>query len=159
MAYRWAAPALVLALCAATAQESAGQSAQQPRGRKAGTLGQNVPNPFNPETSIPFTVGDGACRSGSGKHSVTLKVFNVLAQLVAIPVLRDTLSAADTTTTPVVGKSGKAVDGLLLECGPYLAFWDGKYMRTGQEAPPGVYVYQLVVDGQPVIVRKMLRAR
>ena len=41
-------------------------------------LGQNFPNPFNPETSIKFSIPQ--------REFVSLKVYNSLGQVVAIPV-------------------------------------------------------------------------
>jgi hypothetical protein len=46
-----------------------------------------------------------------------------------------------------------------LPCGTYVAHWDGKYARSGRMAPPGVYMYQLLVDGHPVGMRKLLVSR
>jgi hypothetical protein len=152
---RWAFWVLLMPLCAIMAKEAAGQAAHQQRGRKAGTLGQNFPNPFSAETTIPFTVGDDPCGFGSEHHSVTLKIYNVLAQVVAIPALRDS-AAIDSAAAP---QEERPLENVSLGCGSFQAFWNGKVMRTGQDAPPGVYVYQLIVDGKPVAVRKMLVAR
>ena len=134
MFHRWAALALVLALWCLTPESAAGQSAQpdqQPRGRKSGILGQNYPNPFNPETNIPFSL---ACdEGGGGDFVVSLRIYNVLAQLVAIPVLQE---------------QDALLDDIRLTCGDYVAYWDGKVRSTGREAPPGIYIYELVVDGE-----------
>ena len=134
MFHRWAALALVLALWCLTPESAAGQSAQpdqQPRGRKTGMLGQNYPNPFNPETSIPFSL---ACEEGAaGDFVVSVRIYNVLAQLVAIPVMQ--------------GRA-EALDNIRLPCGDYVAYWDGKVRGSGREAAPGIYIYELVVDGE-----------
>ena len=99
---------------------------------------QNYPNPFNPTTTIPFRLNADLFRNG---HSpvVSLRIYNVLAQLVAIPALQG---------------SGQPLDGVQLDCvdqsGGYCSFsayWDGTYLNTGREAASGIYVYQLVVDG------------
>jgi hypothetical protein len=135
MFHRWAALALVLALWSLTPKSAAGQSAsqteQQPRGRKSGSLGQNFPNPFNPQTRIPFgiTCADG----GGGDHVVSVRIYNVLAQLVAVPVVEG---------------PGQPADNLKLPCGSFVAFWDGKVRNTGREAASGIYIYELVVDGE-----------
>ena len=135
MYHRWAALAFVLALWCLAPESAAGQSVsadqQQPRGRKAGTLGQNYPNPSNPETHIPFSIacGDGA----GGEFVVSVRIYNVLAQLVAIPAVQG---------------SGETLDGLKLPCGDYVAYWDGKVRQTGREAASGIYIYELVVDGE-----------
>jgi hypothetical protein len=132
MHHRWAALVLVLALCAISPKFAAGQASDAPpRGRKLGTLGQNYPNPFRPETYIPFTVDD--CAGVGGQRVVSLRIYNVLAQLVAIPVLH----GAD-----------KPIANLRLSCGEYTAYWDGRVARSHRPAATGVYVYELVVDGQ-----------
>lgn len=135
MHHRWAALALVLALWPFSPKSAAGQAApqpeQQPRERKGGILGQNYPNPFSTETFIPFQL---PCVEGAeGPSVVSLNVYNVLAQLVA---------------TPVVQGREEPLTNLKLECGQsYVAHWDGKLLATGKEAAPGVYLYVLEVDG------------
>ena len=153
MVHRWAALALVLALCAFTPKHAAGQ--QQPRGRKAGSLGQNYPNPANPETAIPFTVGDDSCAAGGPEHVVSIRIYNILSQLVGVPKLRMTTPRAGSDSTASVSKP---VQNLKLACGSYTAFWDGKSTSSGREVPAGTYVYELIVDGQRE-VRKMLVAK
>ncbi len=98
-------------------------------------LGRNYPNPFNPETTIPFTL-DESLWSGGAQPIVSLRIYNILAQLVAVPILQG---------------SGERLDGVLLAwngTGQYTAYWDGKVRDTDREAASGVYVYQLVVNGQ-----------
>ena len=100
-------------------------------------LRQNYPNPFNPETYIPFALPQGIFASGR-KPAVSLRIYNVLAQLVAIPILQG---------------SGELLDGLKLDwngTGSYTAYWDGNYRGTNRQAASGVYVYQLVVDGKAI---------
>jgi hypothetical protein len=127
---------------------SAQGSTQTGRVRGTGVeLGQNYPNPFNPETKIPFSIGDGAgCLDPSRLYRVSLKIYNVLAQPVAVPVLQG--GAGN-----VAG--GEAIDHLFLTCGQYTAYWDGKDAKTQQEVASGVYLYRLEVDGKP-LVKKML---
>jgi hypothetical protein len=71
-------------------------------------LEQNYPNPFNPSTTIQFAVG-----SGQSAVYVTLKIFNVLGQEVAV-----------------------LVDGIQ-EPGYHQVTWDGSNMASG------VYFYCL----------------
>jgi hypothetical protein len=139
----WQALGLVLALTAFMPRESQAQSAQ---GKKAeGSLRQNYPNPFNPETKIPFSVGDTPTCSDNGKqYRVTLKVYNLLSQLVATPVLQGSATPLDNATVP---------------CGDYVAYWDGKVLNTGREAASGVYYYRLEVNGVPLPLKKMLVAK
>jgi len=96
-------------------------------------------NRFNPVTTIPFKLSGTLFLKGH-RPVVSLRIYNVLAQLVAIPVLRGT---------------GKALDGLALTCPTqlgcrYNADWVGVVANSGQPAASGVYIYQLVVDGQRV---------
>jgi hypothetical protein len=141
MHHRWAALALVLALGAFAPSSAAGQRSSPPRERKLGTLGQNYPNPFKPDTWIPFTVDD--CNGRGGQRVVSLRVYNVLAQLVATPELHG-------ASVPVAG--------VRLSCGRYLAYWDGRVNRGHGKATSGVYVYELVIDGQRTS-RKMFVAK
>src|SRR5437016_10804045 len=98
---------------------------------------QNRSNPFNPATTIPFRVSGELFLKGH-RPVVSLRIFNVLAQLVAIPILRG---------------SGKALDSLALSCPTafgcnYNAYWDGYVTSTGKLASSGVYIYQLEIDGK-----------
>ena len=132
MSHRWAALAFVLILCAISPGSAWGQSSNTlPRGGKLGTLGQNYPNPFKPDTYIPFTIDD--CNGAGGQHVVTLRVYNVLAQQVATPVLHGT---------------DKPILNMRLSCGEYTGFWSGRVDRSRRPAASGVYVYELVVSGQ-----------
>jgi len=111
-------------------------------------LGQNSPNPFTQATVIPFTLGDPPqCRDGGREYHVTLRIYNVLAQLVAIPTLQSGEYA-----------SGQPVVSLALKCGNFTAFWSGAYLNTAQPVPPGVYLYRIEVDGRAV-ARKMVVVR
>ena len=102
-------------------------------------LSQNYPNPFNPATTIPFRLSEAVFANGH-RPVVSMRIYNVLAQLVAIPTMQ---------------ASGEPLDGVALECRDprngyceFSAYWDGKYVGTDRDAASGVYVYQLVVDGQ-----------
>ena len=123
-------------------QQKSDSAAKSNRERSQGfKLGQNYPNPFNPETKIPFTLGDEPCTDAGRKYRVTLRIYNLLAQQVAIPVL--------------LNAGGNNVDGSRVElrnveltCGKYIAWWDGKYAGTGREVASGVYLYRMEVDGK-----------
>ena len=65
------------------AQEQEGQD------RPLVKLERNYPNPFNPETTIPFTLSEELWAEGR-RPVVSLRIYNVLAQLVAVPVLQGT---------------------------------------------------------------------
>ena len=104
-------------------------------------LKQNSPNPFNPETTIPFVLSEELWEVD--RPVVSVRIYNVLAQFVAIPVLQGT---------------GEKFDNIALDwngTGEYEAFWDGKVLDTGREAPSGVYVYQIIVNGRAAGSKKM----
>lgn len=96
-------------------------------------LCRNYPNPFNPETFIPFRLDADLFASGQ-EPVVSIRIYNVLAQLVAVPILQG---------------SGEKLQGLALAwngSGNYTAYWDGKYQQTSRDAASGVYVYQLSIQ-------------
>src|SRR3954470_21590619 len=95
-------------------------------------LKENYPNPFFPATTIPFAISPEVCTRGH-QPVVSLRVYNVLVQVVAIPTLGF--------------GSSERVDSLRLRCGQYRAYWDGKYLNGKGEAITAVYYYQLIVDG------------
>ena len=109
-------------------------------------LRENYPNPFFPTTTIPFAISEEVCSRGH-QPVVSLRIYNVLVQVVAIPVLR---GGSGSRTL-----AGEPLDSLRLRCGEYAAYWDGKYLRGTGEATPGVYYYQLTVDGER-FTRKMI---
>ena len=148
----WAALVSVLVLSALVPRAAAAQQSTPttppPRERNAGFgLGQNFPNPFNPETRIPFTIGDPpTCTNPARTYRVTLRIYNLLAQLVAVPVLQG--GAGD-----VAG--GQPLENVALTCKQYTAYWNGKYLNTDREVASGIYLYRLEVDGRAV-VKKMI---
>ena len=156
MLQRWALCALVLALSASWSSNAWAQTNEQRQtgSRKAGMLGPNQPNPVATETTISFRIGDDSCESGQERHVVTLRIYNILSQLVAIPVLVDSLAGGDSTRAVP-----PALTNLPLPCGAYAARWDGRQANTGAWAAPGVYMYQLIIDGHPTGMRKMVVAR
>ena len=155
MKHRWAALVGVLALGALVPRFAAAQGTSKPpppatTERSPGVqLGQNYPNPFNPATTIPFTIGDvpNCTADGGRQHRVTLRIYNVLAQLVAIPVLQGGN-----------GADGQPLMNVTLSCGSFTAYWNGHYLNTSQEVPSGVYIYLIEVDGHS-IGKKMIVMR
>ena len=133
---RYACAWLVVVVALATPSLARAQDSTR-RGGQVELL-QNYPNPFNPTTTIPFRLSEALFANGH-RPVVSLRIYNILAQLVAIPTLQG---------------SGRPLDGVALDCldqsGGYCtfsAYWDGNYLSTGREAASGIYVYQLVVDG------------
>ena len=138
---RFAWPGWWLGLLVGVGPPAAAQ--QQAPETPAVELKENYPNPLFASTTIPFTIHSEVCRNGH-RPIVSLEVRNVIAQVVAIPVL--------------VEAPSRRVRALRLRCGDYRAFWDGKYADGEREATTGVYWYRLTVDGQPQ-TRKMIVQR
>ncbi|MFL5489452.1 MAG: T9SS type A sorting domain-containing protein [Gemmatimonadaceae bacterium] len=148
MKHLWRALLLVLVLGAFMPSRSAaqGSSTQTGGGQGAGLqLGQNYPNPVNLDTRIPFDIDSQGCTDAGRQHRVSLRIYNLLAQQVAVPVLQGGVGN-------VAG--GEPLDGLLLTCGKYVAYWNGQY-ATGEDVASGIYLFRLEVDGK-VLVKKMI---
>jgi|SRR5579862_3039653 len=107
---------------------------------------QNFPNPFNPETRAEFTIDLATCTSGGPLHKVSVKIYNLVAQLVAIPVLQG-------GTGSVAG--GQPLLNVLLPCGQYTWYWNGNYQGTSKEAASGVYLVSYEIDGQRKTIKIM----
>ena len=140
---------LVLVIGAFMPSLAAAQGIQTPNpgGQGAGSqLKQNYPNPVTQDTRIDFLVGDAqGCADPGRQYRVTLKVYNLLAQQVAVPVLQGGVGNA---------AGGEPLENQLLTCGSYTAYWDGKY-TTGDDVANGIYLFRLEVDGK-VLVKKMI---
>ena len=123
-------------------------SAQDEPAPKGLTSPRRAPERLRPEVDIliPFTVGAPSCTDRSRPHVVSVRIYNVLAQLVAVPLLR----ADQSTEPPPPGLVGRPLNKLLLPCGRYLAYWNGRQAMTGRPLPAGIYLYELVVDDQRI---------
>ena len=121
----------------ASAQEVGGQSS----GQQDFELRSNYPNPFNPETTIPFVLHEGLFADGR-PAVVTIRIYNQLKQLVASPVaLRH--------------PAGEGVPLSQLEYtrpDTYEAFWDGRD-SSGRQVASGVYFCQVTVNGRSKVMR------
>jgi hypothetical protein len=163
MLHRWAfsRSALGLAACVLFASSARGQTpaprASDGHQHRRGVLSQNDPNPFSHHTTIPFRVGDEDCAPGTQHHVVTLRIYNILSQVVAFATLSDTSTAAADSAAKAA--TGRSISELTLACGSYVAQWDGTRPPDHREAPAGVYMYQLLIDGHPTGMRKMVIAR
>ena len=119
---------------ALSAQDGAGPpAAEQGNGFQ---LEQNYPNPFNPETTIPFTLSEALFADGR-PPVVTVRIFNLLQQVVAYPIA-------------LGHPSGEGQQLRQLEYtvpGNYEAFWDG-HDQAGRQVASGIYFMQLTVNGQ-----------
>ena len=138
---------VVLLLAGLAAPSQAMGQQQDPPVRDSGfRLGQNYPNPFNPETRIPFELGESLFENEQPVR-VTLRIFNVLQQLVAVP----------TALNHPLG-NGVPVENLEYDApGPKEAFWDGRDLE-GRQVASGIYYMQLIVNGEGV-VRRMIVAK
>ena len=127
--------ALVFAIGAAA--ELAAQDIRSPTSTGAARrfqLDQNYPNPFNPETTIPFTLSQELFVDGNPAR-VSLRIFNIVAQLVAVPV--------------ALRHPAGEVELIQLEYtqpGRFEAFWDGTD-QSGRQVASGIYFMQLTVNG------------
>ncbi|HET8654915.1 MAG TPA: hypothetical protein VFL93_05335 [Longimicrobiaceae bacterium] len=101
-------------------------------------LEQNYPNPVNPDTWIPFTL-DESLFASRDSVVVTVRIFNILQQVVAIPEV-----AVDTSRDTRV----RLINLAFHAPGRWVAYWNGKD-SAGRRLPSGVYYCQLVVDDQP----------
>ena len=140
-AYAWLLAVLLLAAPQIVKAQQPGQQRSQVE------LGQNYPNPFNPATTIPFRLNAELWANGQ-RPVVSLRIYNVLAQLVAVPSLQ---------------ASGQPLENVELECRDqrdgfceFSAYWDGHYINTTREAASGVYVFQLTVNGQRASKRMII---
>jgi hypothetical protein len=95
------------------------------------SLGQNFPNPFNPETTVPFAV---PADEGGGPVRIRLEIFDILGQRV-----------------------GVLWDGTLAG-GEYRMKWNGRDAQ-GEPLGSGIYLYRLLVGKNRVRVKRMLLVR
>lgn len=127
---------------AARAQAARGDPA--PEEAAGFALEQNYPNPVNPETFIPFRLEESLFRNGDSAI-VTLRIYNILRQVVAIP---------DALDFPTDGRQAPLINRTFTRPGRTIAYWDGRD-AAGRRVPSGVYYYELVVNDAP-LVKKMI---
>jgi hypothetical protein len=118
---------------AARAQGDPGPPVVQSKGFR---LEQNYPNPANPETYIPFYLEERLFAEG-GSGVVSMKVVNMLGQLVAVPKAVGHPRGAN---VPVLNLR-------YTEPGRKVAFWDGRDLN-GRRVASGVYFCVLQVGDQ-----------
>ena len=145
MRSRWSALAVLVLTLVLMPRVGKAQGTQPATQKSVVSMGQNFPNPFNPESRISFTLGEfPTCSERTKQYRVTLKIFNILTQVVAVPQLEGSSGG-------VAG--GQRLENVLLPCGRYTAYWNGKYLGTSREVASGVYYWQIAVDGQKVVTR------
>lgn len=112
---------------------------------RAFSLEPNVPNPVDPDTWIPFYLDDSLFKSREAVP-VTIRIFNILRQVVAIPEWIDSS-----------GRRQRVINLPYRDAGRKLAYWDGKD-TAGRRVPSGVYYCELVVGDHegPPLTRKVI---
>lgn len=111
-------------------------------GGRTVVLEQNYPNPVNPETWIPFTL-DPSLFEQEESVMATIRIYNILSQVVAIPEAIDHPG----------GRGTRVIDLTYSEPGRKIAYWDGRD-TAGRLVPSGVYYLQMVV-GEEIQTMKL----
>jgi hypothetical protein len=136
--------AIIFVLLGGTALPLQAQQPAPDREQERGfRLDQNYPNPFNPTTRIPFFLDEDLFQDGR-PVVVSVRIFNILQQLVAVPVALD---HTEGNRVPVEGLEYSTP-------GRKEAFWDG-LDQFGRAVASGIYYLQLLVNGRSH-VRKMV---
>ena len=104
------------------------------------------PNPFEGETRIAFRLGE-TLLAVDGDVRVSMRIFNILHQLVAVPVALDDDDRPDEPLE----------DRVYRRPGLFWAYWDG-LDHFGRRATAGPYFVELQV-GERTQVRKILLVR
>ena len=115
-------------------------------GKGRSRMGSSYPNPFNPTTTIPFTLFESDLPAGR-PAKVTILILNVLQQQVAVPLARDNPAG-----------NGPLQDMLFTQPGNYRAFWDGTD-KTGRKVASGIYYAVLVVNGRRDAPQKLVHMK
>lgn len=131
---------LLLVLLIPGAAEAQSSGDKKPKFR----LGLAYPNPFNPETKIPLGL-PAEMFEGGRPVVVTMRIKDLLGRLVAIPAA---LNHPD--------GNGVKVDNLEYTTpGDYEMYWDG-YDRYGRKAQSGMYLLELIVNGERSPPQKLM---
>jgi hypothetical protein len=93
------------------------------------SLGQNFPNPFNPQTWIPFTLAEDS--------DIVIRIYDVNGNLVR----KLELGRRSSGTYTAIDKS---------------AFWDGK-SDSGESVSSGIYFYVLETGKYKSVKKMMLK--
>ena len=102
--------------------------------------------PVRPEMSIPFYLEDKLFEN-NGRVVVSLRIYNILKQAIAIPVLRD----------EVTGQQAGVLNLPILQPGRKIAYWNGKDL-SGMTVPTGVYFFELQVGDQTATHRLVVES-
>lgn len=139
MTIRRSAVALAMLIFGLMPRVGQAQSQGQPgRAAPVVTMGPNYPNPYNPDTKVDFEI---ACENQQGRQfKVSVKIINILAQVVAYPDLLSSSSG--------VAGANRRMQNIQLPCGKYTANWNGFYMNSERKAASGMYMFSIEVDGR-----------
>ncbi|HEX7240197.1 MAG TPA: hypothetical protein VF263_08025, partial [Longimicrobiaceae bacterium] len=107
-------------------------------------LEQNNPNPVDGETWIPFVLEESLFQR-TDTRLVTIQIYNLLNQLVAVPRAPDHPR----------GKNLPVQNLPYTEAGRKVARWDARDTQ-GRRVPSGVYYLQMVVNDQPPQMKKII---
>ncbi len=107
-------------------------------------LEQNYPNPFSRETRIPFVLGADLFEDGR-PVVVSVRVYNVLRQLVAVPIALDHPTSAGTPAQELRYEAP----------GRYLLYWDGTD-SSGQQVSSGIYFCQIIASRSQDIIKMVV---
>lgn len=148
---RPSSPVLILILLLAAALSPAGARAQAPaRDLPVTTRGfdfdRTRTGPSTPEMWIPFHL-ERQLFEGRDSVLVSLRIFNPLKQVVAIPVLRD----------PTAGGAPRLLNLAFRQPGRLTAFWDGRNL-AGATVGTGIYYAELTAGEQKTTLKLVVVA-
>lgn len=125
---------------------AADTSTQEQQGEVRGvSLEQNYPNPFRTETRIPFELGSDLFEGGRSVV-VSVRVFNLLGQHIATPILVDHPAAANQP----------AINLTFDRPGRYEVLWDGRD-GSGREVSSGIYFCEIRANGSRDLVKMIVQ--
>jgi hypothetical protein len=137
----------IVLLVAALVIPSSGVEAQQTGGGRPpkAQLGKNYPNPFNPTTTIPFTL-PAELFEGGKSVVVTIRIKDVIGRPVAYPAALN-------------HEAGNAIvqDLKYTTPGEKKAYWEGTD-KNGRKVPSGIYYVELIVNGERVALIRIVVA-
>ena len=104
-------------------------------------LEQHYPNPVAADSWHPFVLEDRLFEN-SDSVVVSIRIYNILAQVVAFPE----------TDRGTAGPRERVLNLVFREPGRKLAYWDGKDVG-GRTVPSGMYYGELRVNSRPLARR------
>jgi hypothetical protein len=120
-------------------------SAQQSSDQRANRLRQNYPNPFNPTTRIPFDLYEEDLVRG--KAVVSIRIKDILGRLVANPAAMNHPDGDVQVEELEYTTSGSKE-----------AYWNG-LDRYGRKVASGIYLLELIVNGERAPPKKIVVAK